>query len=551
VAAFEIIASGKPVSAKQALQAGLVDRVTDEDLLPSALAWTRELLAAGSGPRRTSALPLPKEDLPAGFFDQFRAVVVMRQRGLPAPLAIVDCVEAATRLDFAEGAKFEREKFQQLVSSPESAALRHVFFAEREAARVDGLPADVTPRPVRSVGIVGAGTMGGGIAMSFANAGIPVTILEISREALERGLAVCRNNYERSASRGRFTAQQVEECMGRISGTTSYADLAGVDLVIEAVFENPGIKQDVFRQLDRVCKPGTIFASNTSYQNIDDIAAATSRAQDVLGMHFFSPANVMKLLEVVRGKNTAGDVITTVMALAKTIGKVPVLARVCYGFIGNRMLEGYFREAQMMLLEGASPAQIDTAMENFGMAMGPLAVADLAGLDVGHKARQAIPNLPDHPAVHVADQLVTRNRLGQKTGAGFYRYDARTRARQEDPEVDAMIRAEAARLGIQARAFTDAEIVERAIYPLINEGARILEEGIAQRPGDIDIVYLYGYGFPAYRGGPMFYADHVGAKRVYQRICEFRDTLGRPDDWTPAPLLEKMAGNGGRFAKLG
>ncbi|HLF31841.1 MAG TPA: 3-hydroxyacyl-CoA dehydrogenase NAD-binding domain-containing protein, partial [Xanthomonadales bacterium] len=372
-------------------------------------------------------------------------------------------------------------------------------------------------------------------------------LLELNREALDHGIAVCRGNYERSAARGRFTPEQVEQFMGRISGTTSYQDLAQADLVIEAVFENPEIKKTVFRQLDETCKPGAILASNTSYQDIDAIAAATARPQDVVGMHFFSPANVMKLLEVVRGEKTADDVIATVMALAKTIGKVAVLARVCYGFIGNRMLGGYFREAQMMLLEGASPAQIDHALESFGMAMGPLAVADLAGLDVGYKARQARPGLEDHPSVHVADQLVELNRLGQKTGAGYYRYDAKTRGREEDPAVDAMIKAEARRLGIKARAFSDAEIVERAIYPLINEGARILEEGIAQRSSDIDIVYLSGYGFPAHRGGPMFYADSVGLPAVYQRICEFRDTLGRPQDWQPAPLLEKLARVGGRF----
>ncbi|HLF30875.1 MAG TPA: 3-hydroxyacyl-CoA dehydrogenase NAD-binding domain-containing protein, partial [Xanthomonadales bacterium] len=385
-AALGIIVSGKPIGARQAVQAGLVDRLADGDLLTDALAWTRELLAAGSGPRRTSALSLSVETLPAGFFDQYRKTVASKQRGLPAPLAIVDCVEAATRMDFAAGSQFEREKFQQLLSSPESAALRHVFFAERQAARVEGLAADTAMRPVKSVGIIGAGTMGGGIAMSFANAGIPVTLLELDRDALDRGMAVCRGNYERSAARGRFTLEQVEQFMGRISGTTSYQDLAGVDLVIEAVFENPDIKQTVFRQLDETCKPGAILASNTSYQDIDAIAAVTARPQDVVGMHFFSPANVMKLLEVVRGEKTADDVIATVMALAKTIGKVAVLSRVCYGFIGNRMLGGYFREAQMMLLEGASPAQIDHALESFGMAMGPLAVADLAGLDVGYKA---------------------------------------------------------------------------------------------------------------------------------------------------------------------
>jgi 3-hydroxyacyl-CoA dehydrogenase len=546
-AALDIMVSGKPIGAQQAVQVGVVDRLTEADLLTAALDWARELLAAGSGPRRTSVLGLSVEKLPAGFFDQYRKAVASKQRGLPAPLAIVECVEAATRMDFAAGSRFERDKFQQLVSSPESAALRHVFFAERQASRVDGLAVDAAMRPVKSVGIIGAGTMGGGIAMSFANAGIPVTLLELNREALDRGLAVCRGNYQRSAARGRLTPAQVEQCMGRISGATSYQDLAQADLVIEAVFEDPEIKKTVFRQLDETCKPGAILASNTSYQDIDAIAAVTARPQDVVGMHFFSPANVMKLLEVVRGEKTADDVIATVMALAKPIGKVAVLSRVCYGFIGNRMLAGYFREAQMMLLEGASPAQIDRAMEDFGMAMGPLAVADLAGLDVGYKARQARPGLEDHPAVHVANQLVEMNRLGQKTGAGYYRYDSKTRARLEDPEVAAMIKVEAARLGIKPRDFSAAEIVERAIYPLINEGARILEQGIAQRPGDIDIVYLYGYGFPAHRGGPMFYANSVGLQAVYQRICEFRDTLDRPRDWQPAPLLEKLARDKGRF----
>jgi 3-hydroxyacyl-CoA dehydrogenase len=388
--------------------------------------------------------------------------------------------------------------------------------------------------------------MGGGIAMNFAAAGIPVTVLEISREALDKGLAVVRDNFERSAQKGRLSAEQVARYMGLIRGTTRYDDLENVDLAIEAVFENPTIKYEVFRTLDEVCKPGAILASNTSYQDIDAIAAVTARPQDVLGMHFFSPANVMKLLEVVRGRETAADALATVMEIARKIRKVPVLSRVCYGFIGNRMLGGYMREAQMLLLEGATPAQVDGALERWGMAMGPIAVGDLAGLDVGYKARQALANAPDHPANHVTDRLVGMGRLGQKTGAGFYRYDPASRRRLDDPEVEAMIRAEADRLGIAARSFSDEEIVERVVYPLINEGARILEEGVAQRAGDIDIVYLYGYGFPAHRGGPMFYGSTVGLARVYRRICEFRDS-GRADDWQPAPLLERLAKEGKAF----
>jgi 3-hydroxyacyl-CoA dehydrogenase len=545
--ALDLMVSGKPIAAAAALEAGLIDRLAEGELLPAALAWAEELAAQAGEPRRTSALPVPSDDLPDGFFAIYREAVARQTRNLPAPQRIIDCVEHATRVGFDEGCVFERAAFAELLASPESAALRHVFFAEREAARIEGLPPDSPQRPIQSVGIVGAGTMGGGIAMSFANAGIAVTVLEVSREALDHGLDVCRKNYQRSAAKGRFTSAQVEANMGRIRGTMSYGDFKDADLVIEAVFEDPDLKREVFRQLDAVCKEGAILASNTSYQDIDAIAAATGRPQDVLGMHFFSPANVMKLLEVVRGERTADDVLATVMALARRIRKVPVLARVCYGFIGNRMLEGYFREAQMLLLEGATPAQIDHALEAFGMAMGPLAVGDLAGLDVGYKARKARTGRPDHPATHVADRLVEMGRLGQKSGAGYYRYDPETRKRAEDPEVGMLIRAEAERLGIQAREFADDEIVERVIYPLINEGARILEEGIAQRPGDIDIVYLYGYGFPAHRGGPMFYAGTVGTRTVYERICEFRDTLGRPEDWQPAPLLKSLAAGNKSF----
>ncbi|MFC1702112.1 3-hydroxyacyl-CoA dehydrogenase NAD-binding domain-containing protein [Pseudomonadota bacterium] len=545
--ALGLMTSGKPVSSAQALKAGLLDRIAEDDLLEAALAFADELIKTGTGARRTSELPVESSHLPADYFDTMRALIGQKTRQLPAPQRIIDCVEAAVSMDFTAGAAIERKLFMELMMSPESTGLRHAFFAQRQASKIEGLAKDLPLRAINSVGIIGAGTMGGGIAMNFANAGIPVTLLEINQQALDHGIDVCRKNYQRSVKKGRFTSEQMDHFMSLISGTTAYDDLADADLVIEAVFESPDIKLEVFRQLDAVCKPGAILASNTSYQDIDAIAAATSRPRDVLGMHFFSPANVMKLLEVIRGNETADDALATVMKLAKTIGKIAVLSRVCYGFIGNRMLKGYFREAQMLLLEGATPAQVDGALQRFGMAMGPLAVADLAGLDVGYKARAALPDLPDHPAYHVADQLVEIGRLGQKSGAGFYNYDPESRQRMDAPEVEAMIRDEADALGILSRRFSDDEIVERVIYPLINEGALILEEGIAQRPGDIDIVYLYGYGFPAHRGGPMFYANTVGLDQVYRRICDFRDKL-RAEDWQPAPLLRELAENGGTFS---
>jgi 3-hydroxyacyl-CoA dehydrogenase len=546
-AALDLIVGGKPLTASQALATGLIDRIAEGELLAAALEWANELAADSTAPRRSSGLTVDASDVPADFFAQYRAAVQKKTRGLPAPQGIIDCVQKATSASFEEGSALEREWFQKLMKSPESKGLRHVFFAEREAARVEGLDPQTPLRPINRVGIIGAGTMGGGIAMSFANAGIRVTLLEMNPEALNRGLGVCQKNYDMSVKKGRFTADQAQNIMGLITGTTDYADLVAADLVIEAVFEDPEIKKTVFRQLDQSCKAGAILATNTSYQNVDEIAAVTSRPQDVIGMHFFSPANVMKLLEVVRGAKTADDVLATVMKLAVKIGKVPVVSRVCYGFIGNRMLEGYFRQALMMLLEGATPAQIDGAMERFGMAMGPIAVGDLAGWDVGYKARRALPEPPDFPGYGTVDILVESGRLGQKTGSGYYKYDPATRQRLEDPEVNEIIRAEARRQGVAQRQFSDAEIVERLIYPLINTGAKILQEGIAQRASDIDVVYLYGYGFPAHRGGPMFYADTVGAKAVYDKICEFRDTLGRPQDWQPAALLRQLAESNGRF----
>jgi len=445
-------------------------------------------------------------------------------------------------MPFAEGATVEREKFMELMQGSQSAAMRHLFFAERQAAKIDGLPKDTALRDVDSVGIVGGGTMGGGIAMSFANAGIPVTMVEVNDEALERGLGIVDRNYAGSVKRGKLSEQDAAHFRGLITGSTDYGDLADVDLVIEAVFEDPGLKKEIFARLDGVCRPGAILATNTSYQDVNLIAAATGRPEDVIGLHFFSPANIMKLLEVVRAEKTADDVLATCMKLARKIRKVPVMSGVCYGFIGNRMLQPYFREAQLCVIEGATPEQVDNAMESWGMAMGPLRVADLAGIDVGYKARQALSEdqRGDPRAYRVADVLAEMGRLGQKTGAGFYQYDPETRRHSSDPEVTEIIEREAATFGIERREIPDEEIVDRLVYGLVNEGMRIVEEGIAQRPSDIDVVYVYGYGFPATRGGPMHYADAVGIKRVYERVCEFRDRFGA-EAWTPAPLLEKLA----------
>ena len=425
---------------------------------------------------------------------------------------------------------------------PQSAAMQHMFFAEREAAKVDGLSRDTELREINSIGIIGGGTMGGGIAMSFANAGIAVTMIEISDEALERGLGIVERNYAGSVKRGKLSGEQAQQKRELITGATDYAALADVDLVIEAVFEDPDLKKDIFRKLDDACKSGAILATNTSYQDVNAIAAVTRRPEDVIGLHFFSPAHIMKLLEVVRGDKTADDVLATCMKLAKRIRKVPVVSGVCYGFIGNRMLEGYFREAQLCVIEGATPEQVDSAMVEFGMAMGPISVADLAALDVGFQLRQALPEKDrgDPRSYCVADALVEMGRLGQKSGAGFYNYDPDTRQRSSDPTVLEIIEREAASAGVQPRQIDAQEIVDRLIFALVNEGMRVLEEGIAQRSGDIDVVYVYGYGFPAWRGGPMHYAEAVGHDKVLARIQEFKDRFGA-ENWTPAALLQSSA----------
>lgn len=503
-AALDLISSGAPIAAGKAQEIGLIDKIIDGDLRVGAIAWARELVASGTAIRKSSEQAVPEFD--KAIFDAYRSTLAKRARGQIAPGHIVSCIEAAATMSFEDGMARERELFMECMDSPQSAAMRHLFFAERLAAKVEGLAKDTPKRTIESVGIIGGGTMGGGIAMSFANAGIPVTMIEISDEALQRGLGIVEKNYAGSVKRGKLSEEKAAACRALITGSVDYASLAEVDLVIEAVFEDPELKKKIFAKLDKACKAGAILATNTSYQDVDAIAAATNRPEDVIGMHFFSPAHIMKLLEVVRGEKTADDVLATVMALAKKIRKVPVVSGVCYGFIGNRMLSPYGKTAQMLLLEGAAPRQIDSAMEAWGMAMGPLRVFDLAGLDIGYKAREALPDEEkgDPKSYRVPDLLVEMGRLGQKSGAGFYSYDD-TRKPTPDPAVQDIIEQAASELGVDRREITDEEIVDRLISALIDEGQKIIDEGIAQRSSDIDVVYVYGYGFPASRGGPMFF----------------------------------------------
>jgi len=546
-ASLDLILSGSPVPAGRAADLGLIDKLVSGDLRAAALDYVRDLLAENAPIRRTSELAV--EPVDEGVLDGIRKGLAKRARNQAAPLRILECA-AATSLPFAEGLKLERKLFKECMADSQSVAMRHMFFAEREAAKVLGLSRDTEKREINKVGIIGAGTMGGGIAMCFANAGISVMIVEINDEALDRGMAIVEKNYAGSVKRGKLSEEAAAKGRGLISGATDYAALADADLVIEAVFEDPELKKEIFARLDDTCKSGAILATNTSYQDVNVIAAATKRPEDVIGLHFFSPANVMRLLEVVRADETADDVLATCMAMAKRIRKVPVVSGVCYGFIGNRMLQGYFREAQLCLIEGGLPESIDAALYDWGMAMGPISVADLAGLDIGYKARQALPEEErgDPRSYFVPDALVEENRLGQKNGAGFYNYDPATRQKSSDPIVQEIIEREAKRLGVERNPIEADEIVDRLIYALVNEGLLILEEGIAQRPGDIDVVYIYGYGFPVWRGGPMHYADAVGLDTVLARINEFRDRFGA-ENWTPAPLLEKLVAEGSTIAE--
>src|SRR5580692_867407 len=548
--AVEMCTTGNPVKAAEALQFGIVDRIIEGDLLAGAIAFAREV-AAKSAPKtreRNEKLGTPADNAP--IFSAARETVTKKQRGLLAPVAAITAIEAATTLPFAEGCQVEQKLFIECLFSDQSKALIHVFFSEREVSKIPDVPKETPLIPIKSAAVVGAGTMGGGIAMVLANAGIPVLLKDADQAALDRGLATIQSNYANSVKRGRFTPQDAEERFKRITPTLSYDDFAKVDLIIEAVFEGMALKKEVFKELDRVCKPGAILASNTSTLNIDEIASATARPASVIGTHFFSPANVMRLLEIVRGKATSKEVIATCMQLSKSLGKIGVLVGNCRGFVGNRMFGPYRREAQFLVEEGASIAAVDKALADFGMALGPLATGDLAGLDVGWRIRKEYRHL-EKPGIRqpfVEDNLCELGRFGQKTGAGWYQYDEQRRA-MPDPVVDDLIRKWVTAAGIPQRQISAEEIVDRCLYALVNEGARILEEGFALRASDIDIIYLSGYGFPAYRGGPMWDADTVGLKRVYARISEFHRQHG--EIWQPAPLLARLAEQGKTFAQFG
>ena len=543
--AIDLMTSGNPIPAEAALQKGLIDHVAGDNLAEEAIAYAKRLVADQAPQRQASAITHALNESDRELIGKARSDLAKKTRGESAPQRIIDCIEASAELDFDAGLKRERELFMACMEDPQSAALRHMFFAERAAAKIDNLDTSVEQAKVQRVGIIGAGTMGGGIAMCFAQAGIEVTLIDMSDEAVTAGISKIKTNYDISVKRGRLSQDQVETIMSQIKPSTHFEDLADADMVIEAVFENLAVKQEVFARLDTICKADAVLASNTSYQSIDEIAAATSRPESVLGMHFFSPANVMKLLEVVKGDKSSDRVMATAMAVGKRIGKTSVLSGMCYGFIGNRMLKPYAREAALCMMEGASPAQIDAAMERWGMAMGPLAVGDLAGLDIGYKAREQLTDEQkgDPASYCVADRLVAAGRLGQKSGAGYYRYDPETRQRMADPDVDAIIDSCRQDLGIVARVVSDEEIVDRLILALANEGARILEEGIAQRASDIDVVYCYGYGFPRHRGGPMHYVQARGLTWAVERMTEFQQNLS-PDNWSIASLLADNAEKG-------
>jgi 3-hydroxyacyl-CoA dehydrogenase len=546
--AVEMCAGGNPITTEEAFELGIVNRLIDGDLLVGAVAFAQEVVGKPGPKTRERNTKLGTSEQNAGIFASARENARKKQRGLVAPLAAIDAIEAATKLSFEEGCKVEQKLFTECLFSPQSKALIHVFFGEREVAKVPDIPKDTPLIPTRSAAVVGAGTMGGGIAMVLANAGIPVLLKEVDQTCLDRGMAAIERNYATSVKRGRFTQQFVDERLKLIQPTLSFEAFAGVDLVIEAVFEGMALKKEVFGQLDKVCKAGAILASNTSTLNIDEIASATSRPQFVIGTHFFSPANVMRLLEIVRGKATSKEVIATCIQLSKKLGKVGVLVGNCRGFVGNRMFHHYVRESVFLLEEGASVEEVDTALSDFGMAMGPLAVGDLAGLDVGWRIRKEYRHL-EKPGIRqpfAGDQLCELGRFGQKTGAGWYKYDENRRA-IPDPGVATLVKQWAAEAGIAQRRISREEIVERCIYALVNEGARILEEGYALRPVDIDIIYINGYGFPAYRGGPMWYADTVGLKKVYDRVLEFRKQHG--EIWEPATLLKLLAEQGKSFAE--
>lgn len=545
VKAAEMCAFGESIGAKEALAAGIVDGIIEGDLLSGAVAFARQIADEPIPQTRERNEKLKQFDRSA--FQQLRDTARKMRRGQRAPLAAIDAVEAATQLPFEEGCRREAELFNECLFSTESKALIHVFFGERTVAKIPGIPKDIQPREIRRAAVVGAGTMGGGIAMNFANTGIPVIVKETAQDLLDRGVNTIRNNYANTVAKGKLSQQVMNERMALITPQLNYDGFERADIVIEAVFEKMSVKKQVFSEIDKIANSDCILATNTSSLDIDEIASVTSRPEMVIGTHFFSPANVMKLLEVVRGKATSVEVIATCMALGKRLNKIAVLARNARGFIGNRMVAPYLREAQFLVEEGASVEDVNQALYDFGMAMGPLAVDDLTGLDVSYYIRQEFKRF-EKPGVRkplVPDLLVEAGRLGQKTGKGWSKYDANRRP-EPDSEVAELIEKVARKAGIQRRKFSPDEIVERCIYALVNEGAKTLDEGIALRAVDIDITYVYGYGFPAWRGGPMFYADTVGLKNVMARTEDFEKDHG-PDLWRPSPLLKRLAESGGSF----
>ncbi len=536
--ALEMCATGNPISAKEAFDCGLVDRLIEGELVPHAVGYAEEVREVRPLPKSSERQDKLTECEPA-VFDEFRAANAKRFRGFEAPLKNIEAVKVACEKPYSEGVLEERKLFMELMSGTQAKAQQYFFFAERKAAKIDGLPEGTTPRDIKRVGVIGAGTMGGGISMNFLSAGIPVTIVEMNQEALDRGTGVMRKNYEASAAKGKLTGEQVSKAMGLLNPTLNFDALADCDLIIEAVFEQMEIKKEIFGRLDKIAKRGAILASNTSYLNVDEIAASISRPQDVLGMHFFSPANIMKLLEVVRGAQTAPDALMTAMAVAKKIRKVAVVAGVCHGFIGNRMLMPRQVEATKLLLEGASPEQIDRVHVEFGMPMGPFQMADLAGVDIGwHRD----PNRVDN----VRDALCAIDRWGQKKGAGFYDYDDKRRP-LPSPVVQKIIEDFAKKEGVERRDISDQEIVERTLYTMVNEGAKILEEGMAQRASDVDVVWVYGYGWPVYRGGPMFWADTEGAAKIVEGLRRQEPRMG--GDFSFAQLLLDKAEKGEKFTR--
>lgn len=545
--AVEMCMDGNPVQASVAAKLGIIDRIIEGDLLAGAVAFAREIAGQPAPKTRDRNEKLGDEAANAAAIAAARETARKKYRNMKAPMAAIDAVEAASRMSFAEGLAEEARLFNQCLFDDQSKAMIHVFFGEREVAKIPDVPKDTPILPVKSVAVIGAGTMGGGITMNFVNAGIPVLLKETDQGALDRGLATIRRNYANSVAKGRFSQEFMDQRLALITPALSYDGLESVDMVVEAVFEGMALKKEIFATLDRISKPGTILASNTSTLSIDEIASATARPESVIGTHFFSPANVMRLLEIVRGKASSKEVIATCMQLAKKIGKVGVLVGNCRGFVGNRMFGPYRREAQFLVEEGASIPAVDKALYDYGMAMGPLATGDLAGLDVGWRIRKEFAHL-EKPGIRqpiAEDRLCEMGRYGQKTGAGWYRYDENRKA-LVDPEVQSMVRDWARAAGIEQREIDGREVVDRCIYALVNEGARILEEGIALRAVDIDIIYLNGYGYPAYRGGPMWYADTVGLDKVLARVEEFEARHG--ELWEPAPLLKQLAAEGRKFS---